>query len=50
MVVVLGLTPSKVFAYRSKLFSSVALSGPIHRDIPDPDPDPPKKSWFSTFV
>jgi len=50
LVVVRGLTPFKVFAYRSKLYSSVLVPGLIRHDIPPCDPDPPEKSWFSGFV
>jgi len=50
LVAVRGLTSFKVFAYRSKLFSSVLVSGLIRHDIPSRDPDPPEKSWFSAFV
>jgi hypothetical protein len=39
----------KVFAYRSKLFSSVLVSGPIQLGIPSCDPSRPARLWFSTF-
>lgn len=39
----------KVFAFRSKIFPSVLVSGPIHLGIPSRDPDPPPKSWFSAL-
>lgn len=39
----------KVFAYRSKIFSSVLVSGPIYHDVHSRDPGPPPKSWFSAF-
>lgn len=39
----------KVFAYRSKIFASVLVSGPVYPDVPSRDPNPRPKSWFSAF-
>lgn len=39
----------KVFAYRSRMFSSVLVSRPNHSDNSSRDPNPPPNSWFSVL-